>query len=268
MKVTIEKVKEAILARQFEENERVFSSIAPLLRDKLRGRSTLYLICGGLMLLDHLRFAPGERFFAEVKRSEAISRILRVLRKNSLIDIFGGMLIGKGFDFGIVRFKLSEEHLGWLREVSSRYRRYMEAIAEYCSENELEPGEVLDDPSKLVHPVRKAWGSVDGFLNYELRLMEGLRGWAGKLEGITQLPLEPIAPMILKAKINRDPKELGLTDEALSELVRSIKAFISDLVLIVDLFIDRKRELLLERLGRLIEEEKRLTASSSSSSPT
>ena len=83
--------------------------------------------------------------------------------------------------------------------------------------------------------------------------MEDFRGWISGMEKVLELPIEPIAPMLIKARINRDPEELGLSEKAIEEMVKSFKSLLSDVVLIVDLFITEKRRSFEGRMSGLID---------------
>lgn len=227
-----------------EENEEIFTAISPSLKEKLRGRSTLHIVSGFLMFLDYSRFAPGESFFSEIRRSGMVGRLIEALGEDvSLLDIFSGMILGRGVDLGFIKFKIESRHLEKLKEISSRYRRYMEEVARYCSENDLHPEEVLRDPRAYSVVIESVWGSVEEYMEHELRLMEDFRSWIGGIERVIELPLEPIAPMLIKARINRDPEELGLSEKAIEELIRAFKSLLSDVILIVDLFITEKKRI-------------------------
>jgi len=126
-------------------------------------------------------------------------------------------------------------------------------MAKYCSENDLRPEEVLRDPKAHSLVIERAWGSVEGYVEYEIRLMEDFRDWVSKMERVLELPIEPIAPMLIKARINRDPEDLGLSERAIEEMVKSLKSLLSDVVLIVDLFITEKRRSFEERMSVMID---------------
>ena len=126
-------------------------------------------------------------------------------------------------------------------------------MARYCSENDLHPKEVLEDPKAHSQVIERAWGSVEGYIEYGIKLMEDFRGWISGMEKVLELPIEPIAPMLIKARINRDPEELGLSEKAIEEMVKSFKSLLSDVVLIVDLFITEKRRSFEGRMSGLID---------------
>ncbi|MCD6508726.1 hypothetical protein J7M22_19165 [Candidatus Poribacteria bacterium] len=252
--INLEEVKRAILKAESAENEEIFSRMLPLLKDKLNGYSILYVVSGFLMLLDYMRFAPGEAFFSEVRRSGMVGKVIETLGEEiSLLDIFSGMILGKGFDLGFIKFRVEGRHLEKLKEITSKYRGYMMEMARYCSENDLHPEEVLEDPKAHSQVIERAWGSVEGYIEYEIKLMEDFRGWISGMEKVLELPIEPIAPMLIKARINRDPEELGLSEKAIEEMVKSFKSLLSDVVLIVDLFISEKRRSFEGRMGGLID---------------
>lgn len=251
--IGLEEVKRAILKVKSAENEEIFSRMLPLLEGKLSGYSTPYIVSGLLMLLDYMRFAPGEAIFSEIRRSGMVGRVVRALGEEvSLLDIFSGMILGRGFDLGFIKLKIESRHLDKLKEISSKYRRYMLEMAKYCSENELQPEEVFEDPKAHRQVIERAWGSVEGYLDYEIKLMEDFRDWISGIRKVLELPLEPIAPMLIKSRINREPEDIGLSKRAIEEMVRSIKSLLSDLVLIVDLFITEKRRSFEEKMEGMI----------------
>lgn len=212
-----EEAKRAITERTLKRNNEVLDRVLSDLRRSLNNAALPYFLVGTLSFFENLRFQGDKELFDKAQP------------------------IGEFWEDGLI----------WLgvitHEILPAGNSYLEELVKYCEENQRPAREVVNSPEHDVWVIEAAWGSLEGYQQQELDLIETAKKYLKKLARM-DIPFNTVIQFLVKAKLKGTPDELGITSDIISQLQGKFKDLTAEMVEFGKAYLEEKTKQLEERV--------------------